>query len=93
MVEFRGETEPSIPADAMDVEAVEDDDEGFDLVGSLFKVYQKPKPARKYMFRYNIKLDVAPCEAKDSLAALSKVLLDIWTVLRDANKKLVIYPW
>jgi hypothetical protein len=59
----------------------------------LSKVYPKPKPARKHMFRYDIKLDVAPCEAKDSLAALSKVLVEVGTALRDADKKLVIYPW
>ena len=92
-MEKLAELETNIPAHAMEVEVEEDDDEGFDVVGSLLKVYQKPKPARKHMFRYDIKLDVAPCEAKDSLAALSKVLLDIWTVLRDADKKLVIYPW
>ena len=83
-----------VAAEIIDVEMEEaEDDDGFDLFGPLSKVYPKPKPARKHMFRYDIKLDVAPCEAKDSLSALSKVLLDIWTALRDADKKLVIYPW
>jgi hypothetical protein len=27
-----------------------DKNDGFDLVGSFFKVYPKPKPARKHMF-------------------------------------------
>jgi hypothetical protein len=69
------------------------DNNGFDVFGSIFKVYPKPKPARKHMVRYNIKLSVTPCEATKALTELSKVLVSIWTVLRNADKKLVIYPW
>ena len=71
----------------------EEDNDGFDVVGSLFKVYPKPKPARKHTVRYDIKLLLTPCEATEALTELLKVLVSIWTVLRNADKKLVIYPW
>jgi hypothetical protein len=45
------------------------------------------------MVQYDIKLSVTPCEATEALTELSKVLVSIWTVLQNANKKLVIYPW
>ena len=79
--------------DAMMGVEEEEDNDGFDQVGSLFKVYEKPKPKRKYICRYDIKLSVPPCEAPEALTELSKVLVSIWTVLREADKKLVIYPW
>jgi hypothetical protein len=72
---------------------VEEQEDEFHLVGSLFKVYNKHKPTRKHMFRYDIKLEVPPCEPAAALSELSKVLVSIWTAIRDADKKLVIYPW
>ena len=89
------EASPHNQATDEDVEMAEEeeDNDGFDMVGTLFKVYPKPKPARKHMVRYDIKLSVTPCEATEALTELSKVLVSIWTVLRNADKKLVIYPW
>jgi hypothetical protein len=78
--------------DVVMVDAEEDND-GFDVFGLLFKVYPKPKPARKHMVQYDIKLLVIPCEATEALTELSKVLVSIWTVLQNADKKLVIYTW
>ena len=71
----------------------ENENDGCDLVGSFFKVYPKPKPARKHMFWYNSKLVVPPCEPAEALTELSKVLVSIWTAIREADKKLVIYLW
>ena len=46
-------TAASPPNKATDADVVmaeaEEDNDGFDVVGSLFKVYPKPKPARKHM--------------------------------------------
>jgi hypothetical protein len=77
--------------ESMDTE--EDDNEGYDIVGRLSKVYPTPKPSRKHMIRYDLKVDVVPSEATEALAMLSSALLAFWTILKDVNKKLVIYPW
>jgi hypothetical protein len=75
------------------METEEDDDEGYDVVGRMSKVYPKPKPSRKHMIRYDLKVDVVPSKATEPLATLSSALLAFWTKLKDADKKLVIYPW
>ena len=51
------------------------------------------KPLRKWSARYDLKLLLPPTEPAQALEALKGVLREVWTVLKEADKKMVIYPW
>jgi len=51
------------------------------------------KPVRKYAIRYDLKLALPPTEPADALEALVMVLQKVWKQLKEADKRLVVYPW
>ena len=53
----------------------------------------KRKPLRKFACRYDLKLNLPPTEPAHSLEALKLVLIEVWKVLKTADKRLVVYPW
>ena len=51
------------------------------------------KPLRKVAARYDFKLILPPTEPAYALDALKGVLSEAWSILKEADKKMVIYPW
>ena len=43
--------------------------------------------------RYNLKLVLPSTEPAGALKALKMVMIDVWQTLKEADKRLVIYPW
>ena len=51
------------------------------------------KPLRKWAACYDLKLLLPPTEPANALEALKGVLSEVWSVLKEADKRMVIYPW
>ncbi|WP_317202408.1 hypothetical protein [Janthinobacterium sp.] len=67
--------------------------EEFDEVNEEKRRTNQRKPLRKSAARYDLKLELPPTDPAHALEALKGVLLNVWTVLKETDKRLVIYPW
>ena len=67
--------------------------EKFDKVNEERRKANQRKPLRKNAVRYDLQLRVPPTDPAQALDALKGVLLSVWKILKEADKKLVLYPW
>ena len=65
----------------------------FNEANEARKKDNKRKPLRKCASRYDLKIVVPPTEPAHALEALKLVLIDVWKVMKAADKRLVLYPW
>jgi hypothetical protein len=52
----------------------------------------EPSPKRAFFSRYTWRIDI-PSNAESPQKAFSQAVLEIWNVLKEADDKLIIYPW
>jgi hypothetical protein len=57
-----------------------------------YPVLPEPSPKRTLFSRYTWRIDI-PANAESPPKGLAQAILEIWTVLKEADDKLIIYPW
>jgi hypothetical protein len=57
-----------------------------------YPVLPEPSPKRTFFSRYTWRIDI-PANAESPPKGLAQAILEIWTVLKEADDKLIIYPW
>jgi hypothetical protein len=58
----------------------------------VYPVIPEPTPKRPFFSRYTWRIDI-PANAETLQKGFAQAVLEIWTVLKEADDKLVLYPW
>jgi hypothetical protein len=58
----------------------------------VYPVIPDPSPKRPFFSRYTWKIDI-PSNAESPQKGFSQAVIEIWTVLKEADDKLILYPW
>jgi hypothetical protein len=61
-------------------------------VRPVYPVIPDPSPKRPYFSRYSWRIDI-PQGAESPAKGLAQAITEIWTVLREVDEKILIYPW
>jgi hypothetical protein len=58
----------------------------------VYPAIPDPSPKRTFYSRYTWKIDI-PSNAESPQKGFLQAVLEIWTVLKEADDKLILYPW
>jgi hypothetical protein len=61
-------------------------------VRPVYPAIPDPSPKRPYFSRYSWRIDI-PQGAESPTKGLTEAISEIWTVLKEADDKILIYPW
>jgi hypothetical protein len=58
----------------------------------VYPVIPDPTPKRPFFSRYTWRIDI-PANAETPQKGFAQAVLELWTILKEADDKLILYPW